>query len=129
MSQENYAGTLAVSMPAGGTITRNALLILNASGQVIVSTAITDVIFGVAQQDAVLGDQVPVLTAHGVLVTLVASAAIAIGAQVMPGASGRAATVAGVTAITCAQAISAAAANGDLFFAKLTPGVRSPANV
>jgi hypothetical protein len=131
MSQENYAGSVAVSMLAGGTITRNALVALNSSGQVIVTTAITDPVFGVAQQDAASGEQVPVLTASGALVTLVASGAIStIGTMLMPTASGAGKVIAaaGATSLTCAQSITTAAASGDLILAILRPGVKSAAN-
>ena len=131
MSQENYAGSAAVSMVAGGTITRNSCVSLNSSGQVIVTTAITDVVFGVAQQDAASGEQVPVLTVSGAIVTLVASGAIAtIGTMLMPTASGAGKVIAaaGATALTCAQNITTAAASGDLFLAQLRPGVKSAAN-
>lgn len=131
MSQENYAGTVAVSMVAGGTITRNSLVTLNSSGQVIVTSAITDQVFGVAQQDAASGEQVPVLTANGVIVTLVASGAIGtIGTMLMPTAAGagKCIAAAGATALTCAQSITTAAASGDLILAQLRPGVKSAAN-
>ena len=128
MSQENYAGSVPVSFTAGGAITRNAAVKLS-SGAVIVTTAITDHVLGVAQQDAASGEQVPVLTSPGSVVTMVASAAIAIDAMVMPGASGKVATAAGVTAITCGQALEAGAADGSLVRVLFRPGVRSPANV
>lgn len=131
MSIENYAGSVCISMPAGGTITRNSLVTLNSSQQVVVTSAITDKVFGVAQQDAASGDQVPVMTSSGSLVTMVASAAITAGAELMPTASGtgKAMTVAGATAISCGQALTAASASGDLFTAVLRPMLRSPVNV
>lgn len=130
MAQENFAGTAPISMPAGGAITRNALVVLNASGQVVVTSAITDRVFGVALQAAASGEQVPVLVASGVVVTLVANAAIAAGAELMPAASGagNVATVAGATAISCGQAITAAAALGENIMAVLRPMLRSPVN-
>lgn len=130
MSQENFAGTAPVSMPAGGAITRNALVVLNASGQVVATSAITDRVFGVALQAAASGEMVPVLVASGCIVTLVANAAITAGAELMPAASGagNAVTAAGATALSCGQAITAAAALGDLIQAVLRPTLRSPAN-
>ncbi len=130
MSQENFAGTAPISMTAGGAITRNALVVLNASGQVVVTSAIPDRVFGVALRGAASGEQVPVLVASGVLVSLVANAAITAGAELMPAASGagNVATVAGVTAISCGQALSAAAALGDVIQAVLRPMLRSPVN-
>lgn len=127
MSQENYAGSVPVSFTAGGTITRNAAVKLS-SGSVVVTTAITDHVIGVAQQDAASGDQVPVLTSPGTVVTMVASAAVAVDAMLMPGASGKVATAAGATALTCGQALEAASADGSLFRALLRPGVKSAAN-
>jgi hypothetical protein len=130
MSQENYAGTAPISMPAGGAITRNALVVLNASGQVVVTSAITDRAFGVALQAAASGEMVPVLVGSGCIVTLVANAAITAGAELMPAASGagNVATAAGATALSCGQAITAAAALGDLIQAVLRPTLRSPVN-
>jgi len=127
MSQENYAGSVPVSFVAGGAITRNAAVKLS-SGAVVVTTAITDHVLGVAQQDAASGEQVAVLTSPGSVATMVASAAIAVDAMVMPGAAGKVATAAGVTAITCGQALEAAAADGSLVRVLFRPGVRSPAN-
>lgn len=132
MSQENYAGSVPVSMVAGAAVTRNALVTLNSSGQVIVTSAITDQVFGVAQQDAASGEQVPVLTVNGSLVTMVASAAIAtIGTMLMPTAAGagKCVAAAGATALTCGQNLTTAAASGDLILAQLRPGVKSAANV
>ena len=74
-------------MKAGGAITRNALVVLNASGEVVVTSAITDRVFGVALQAAASGEQVPVLVASGAVVTLVANAAITAGAELMPAIS------------------------------------------
>jgi hypothetical protein len=131
MSQENFAGNVPVSMPAGGTITRNSLVTLNSSGQVVVTSAITDPVFGVAIQDASSGDQVPVMTGGGALVTLVASGAIGtIGTMLMPTASGagKCIAAAGATALTCAQSITTAASSGDLILAIFRPGVKSAAN-
>lgn len=128
MSQENYAGSVPVSFVAGGAITRNAALKMS-SGTVVVTTAITDHVIGVAQQDAASGEQVPVLTSPGTVVTMVASAAILIDAMLMPGAAGKVATAAGATALTCGQALEAAAADGNLIRVLFRPGVKSAANV
>ena len=127
MSQENYAGSVPVSLLAGGTITRNAALKLSAGG-VVVTTAITDHVIGVAQQSAVAGEMVPVLSTPGAIVTMVASAAILADAMVMPGAAGKVATAAGVTALTCGQVLDVAAADGDLIRVLFRPGVKSAAN-
>ncbi len=130
MAQENLAGAAPVHMTAGGTITRNALVTLNASNQVVVTSAITDRVFGVAMQPAVLGEQVPVIGVAGCIVNVVANGALTAGAELMPAASGagNVATVAGATALSCGQAITAAAALGDIIRAVLRPMLRSPVN-
>lgn len=131
MSQENTIGTVPASFYAAGVITRNALVTLNASGQILVTSAITDKVLGVAQQDAAIGEQCPVMMASGTLVSMKATAAIAAGAELMPAAAGAGgvATVSGATAISCGQAITAAAALGDVIMAVFRPMLRSPVNV
>lgn len=129
MSQENFAGTAPVSFTAGGTISRNRLVSLS-SGNVVATSAITDLPVGVALHDAVSGEQVAVATISGARVTLTASAAIAAGAALMPTASGsgKVVTGAGATAVSCAIAITAAGADGDFIEAIFRPTLKSPAN-
>jgi len=129
MSQENFAGTSPISFTAGAAVTRGRALKLS-GGAVIHTTAITDKVLGVALQDAASGEQVPVLTISGQLVTMVASAAISADAELMPTASGagKVMTAAGATAISCGQAITAASQDGDLIEAIFRPCVKSPAN-
>ncbi len=129
MSQEKLAGTGLSSFTAGGTITRGSALKFS-SGNVVVTTAITEEVIGIAMQDAASGEQVPVATISGQVVTAIAGAAITAGAQVMPQAagSGKLITAAGATAISCGIALTAAGASGDLFDLLLRPSVKSPAN-
>lgn len=129
MSQERLAGTGLTSFTAGAAITRGRALQLSA-GTVIHTTAITQQVIGFAMQDAASGEQVPVATISGQVVTGVAGGAISAGAEVMPLAAGagKLATAAGATAISCGVALTAAAADGDLIDVLLRPMVKAPAN-
>lgn len=123
----NYGGIQ--SFIAGGTITANRLVKLDSTaGQVIVTTTITEQVVGIALDTVASGELVSVLTMSGAKGKVTASAAISLGAEVMPGASGKCATAAGATAISCGIAASAAGADGDIIEVIFRPSVKSPAN-
>lgn len=116
---------------AGGAITANRLVKLDSTaGQVVVTSAITDVVVGVALNTAASGGQVEVLVGSGHTQKVCASDAISLGAQVMPTASGsgKCVTAAGATAVSCGIALSASAADGEFIEVQLRPSVKSPAN-
>lgn len=131
MSQEMLSGTSFASFVAGEAITRGRALKLDTDGEVLHTTAITDLVIGVAMEDAASGATVTVATLNGQVVTAMASAAIAsVPTEVMPAASaaGKLATAAGATAVSCGIALSSAAGDGSLFTLLLRPSVKSPAN-
>lgn len=125
----NYGGIQ--SFVAGAAITANRLVKLDSTaGQVIVTTAITEQVVGIALDTVASGELVSVLTMSGAKGKVTASAAISLGAEVMPTASGagKCATAAGATAVSCGIALSAAGADGDIIEVLLRPSVKSPAN-
>ena len=128
MSQENYNRVFART--AGGTITRGQGLTINASGQVIATTAITDVVIGVALEGCASGEQCS-FVGPGNIVTAVGGAAITIGSQVMPQATGpgKFVTAAGATAISCGIALTNPGADLGIFELFFLSNARSPANV
>ena len=118
-----------VAMKAGGAITANRVVKLDSTeGQVVVTTAITEAVFGVALNTVASGAAVSVETGSGAIVKLTASAAISVGDRLMPGASGKVATAAGATALDCGVALSAAGADNEIIYARLNPMGRSPVN-
>jgi hypothetical protein len=130
MADSNFLGTSLMGFKAGGTIGINRLVKLDSTaGQVVVTSAITDVAIGVATQSATSGDNVPVQVFGKAKV--VASGAVSLGDQLMPtsSGSGKVVTAAGATAISCGVALQAAGADGDTIEALLAvPGVNRPAN-
>jgi hypothetical protein len=130
MAYENYAGISPLPFQAGAAIGQyRAVKQGTTAHQVIATTAITDVVMGVAQISAAAAeDQVPVQI--GGVAKMVAGAAIALGAQVMPQASGagKVITAAGATAVSCGVALEAAAADGDIIPVRLIPNASGPAN-
>ena len=99
---------------AGGTITKGALLKLDTTeGQVIVTTAITDLVIGVAVEAAASGDEVAIQT-YGIALVSIGSA-VALGDQLMPigTGSGLCATGAGATAKNFGVALMPGAATPD----------------
>lgn len=112
---------------AGGAITRGTCLKLDTTeGQVVVTTAITDVVFGIALDTVASGEKVRVQK-RGVAKVLI-SAAVALGAQVMPGANGKCATAAGATAISFGVAESQGDTDAQLIRVDLIRSVNGPAN-
>lgn len=119
------------SFIAGGAITANRLVKADSTaGQVIVTTAITDRILGVALKTVASGEQVEVMLGSGMTAKVTASDAVSLGAEVMPTASGagKCVTAAGATAVSCGIALSASAADGEVIEVLLRPSVKSPAN-
>lgn len=128
--QVNVHGPIR-SFIAGAAITANRLVKLDTTaGKVIVTTAITDVVVGVALNTAAADGQVEVLVASGYTTKVCTSGAVSLGDQVMPTASGsgKCVTASGATAISCGQAMSASAADGEFIEVQLRPSVKSPAN-
>lgn len=129
MATPLYVELNVIAMKANGTVTANRVVALNSTeGEVAHTGAITDNVFGVALQTVTTGQAVPVETGSGAIVKLTASAAIAVGARLMPGANGKVATAAGATAVDCGTALSAAGADGEIITARLNPMGRSPVN-
>lgn len=130
MAQSNVLGFSPTGWVAGGTIPVNTMVKLHSvEGQVVVTTAITSVPFGVAMTSAVSGGTLKVQQ-HGVA-KVTASGVIALGAQVVASANGKVETFTGVgaTAISAGVALTAAAADGDVIEVMLaTPVVFGPAN-
>lgn len=114
--------TVGVTAVVGGN-----LVMLSAANTVIPTTGISIAWLGVATQDAAVGAKVGV-TSGGVQ-ELVASGAIAVGAQVTSAAAGKIASLAAVTTPTAADvtntraivgvALTAAAADGDKIRVKM----------
>jgi hypothetical protein len=76
--------------------------------QVVHTTAITDMVIGVTLEKVAAGEAVSVAVGSGMKVKVRTSAAVALGAQLMPADSeaGRVATAAGATAVCCGIALS-----------------------
>lgn len=113
---------------AGAAITRGCLVKLDTTeGQVVVTTAITDIVFGVALNTAASGDMVKVQR-RGVAKVLIGEA-IALGAAVMPigTGGGKAATGAGATAVSCGVAESQGDTDGQLIRMEIVRMLKSPA--
>lgn len=130
MANSNSQGVEAIGFVAGGTIGVNRLVKLDSTaGQVVVTSAITDVAIGTALNSASSGELVAVQPFGRA--KAVASDAISLGAQLMPTASGsgKVVTAAGATALSCGIALQAAGADGDVIEILLAvPNVNGPAN-
>ena len=81
------------------------------------ATAVADAVVGVVQREGIAGEVLPVM--HSGISMVVASAAIAKGAKVIPAADGRAATAAGACN---GIALEAATAAGDIIPVLLVNG-------
>jgi hypothetical protein len=131
MANENFLGRQPTSFTAGGTISKGNVVMLNGttSKSVVRTTAITDMVIGVALNDAVSGDRIDVLTI-GPVVKMLAAAAIACNAEVMPHGTtnGRVDDAAGATARSIGVALEAAGADGDMIEVMLTGCPKGPAN-
>lgn len=123
MATFNLQGISPISFTAGGTIGINRAVKLDSTaGQVVVTSAITDVCVGVAIQSGTSGTLVAVQTSG--VAKMVASDAIALNAQVMPTASGsgKVVTAAGATAKSLGVALQASGADGDVIEVLLHSG-------
>ena len=119
-----------VAMKCNGAVPANSVVKLDTvEGQVLVTTAITEFVFGVAQNTGATGEMISVEIGYGAIVKLIATAAIAVGARVMPGALGRVTTSAGATAVDCGVALSACSNAGEVVYAVLRPQGLGPVNV
>lgn len=129
MGAPKYVEAQVVTMKAGGAITANRLVKLDSTeGQVVVTTAITDVVFGVALNTVASGAAVSIEV--GPTTTKVtAGATITVGQQLMPLASGagKVAVSAGATAVDCGTA-AMAGGDGEIIEMVLRPMGKSPAN-
>lgn len=130
MAYSNPGGLNPLPFSAGGAIEAYRLVAQHSvEGQVVATSAITQVpIGGSGAVTAASGDQLPVH--RGQVIKLTAGEAIALGAQVMPLASGagKIGTAAGATAKSCGIALQAALADGDVISVLFMPSVNSPAN-
>lgn len=130
MALYNFLGTSPLNMTAGGTIAQHRLVKLDSTaGQVVVTSAITDLAIGAVNISAVSGDPVPVQTMG--VVKLTASGAITLGDEVMPtsSGSGKVVTSSGATAKSVGVALEAALADGDVIAVLLCcPALKGPAN-
>lgn len=128
---QNTHGTTYRSFISGAAIGPNRLVKLDSTeGRVVACSAITDVAIGVNQKDVTAAGEQCTVQLFGVT-KIVASAAIAIGAQVMPTASGagKCATAAGATALSCGVCLNAPGADGEMAEVLLSvPNVNGPLN-
>lgn len=133
MSTFNLLGSNPRPAVAGGAILPfRAVKLDSVQGQVVATSAITDVVVGTNYLGNTLasGDQIAIQGGASIA-KMVAGAAISRGAQVMPQASGagKVITAAGATAVACGVALTAAAADGDIIEVQLNvPNVSAPAN-
>lgn len=129
-ASQNFQGVAPLSLKAGAAITANRVVKLDSTeGQVIHSTAITDLPMGVALQTVASGEQVSVQTIG--IAKCVAGAAIALGAEVMCTASGdgKVTTAAGATARSIGVAMQDASGDGAIVTVRIGgPGLKTPAN-
>jgi hypothetical protein len=120
MAVSNFHGVSPSGFKAGGSISINTFVKLDSTaGQVVASSAATDKVRGVALQAASTNDSVPVQTFGRAKIT--AGEAISLGAEVMSGTGGKAYTLSGATAYVLGQALTAAAADGDVIEIWLNP--------
>lgn len=130
MADSNFLGVSPQSFVAGASIGVNRAVKLDSTtGQVIVTSAITDSAIGVALIAGSAGDLIPVQQFGKA--KLVVSDVVAVGAQLMPtsAGAGKAVTAAGATAKSFAVALQASGADGDTIEVQLgVPAINGPAN-
>ena len=130
MAFYNTLGVSCMTAIAGGTIGINRAVKLDSTaGQVVVTSAITDLAIGVAIDSAASGGAVAIQLFG--IAKCVASDVISLGAQVMPTASGsgKVVTAAGATAKSMGVALTASGADGDVIEVLLAvPNVNGIAN-
>ena len=131
MAQSNQLGFSNTGWVAGAAIAKNVMVKLDTTaGQVIVTTAITEVAFGVTLTSTSAAGQTITVQQHGIA-KVTASGIIALGAQVVASTDGKVETFTGIgaTAISCGVALTAAGAAGDVIEVMLaTPVVFGPTN-
>lgn len=119
-----------IPLKAGGTIAINTAVKADSTeGQVVVTSAITDVVLGIAVNAAVSGDAVGVQVDGTAKVTV--SGVVTYGDDVMPTSSGagKCITAAGATAKSFGTALQTSATTGQVIPVLLnTPSVKGPAN-
>lgn len=129
-ASNNNLNIAPLSFVAEEAITANrALKLGSVEGQVLHTTAITEACIGVALQTVAAGQEVPVQI-FGV-VKCVASAAVSMGAELMPTAAGagKVMTAAGATARGMGFALQDAAGDGSIFSVLLAgPQAKSAAH-
>ena len=130
--QLNRVGITPMEWEAEGAVNQGDALILGtAPGQLKASTAITDVVVGVAEHAAASGSRVSVTMAHPVAI-MRAEGTIAYGAQVVPKATGPGtivtATAIGATGRSCGIHLGAECASGDKVPVLLVTTVNGPPN-
>lgn len=130
MGLSNYETSNVISRIAGGSITARRLVKLDSTaGQVVACDAITDKAIGVAMNNASSGDTVEIQTRG--LAEIEVSAAVALGAEVMPTASGsgKCSTSAGATARSVGLAENLGSNDGEFIRVRLAvPNLGGPAN-
>ncbi len=118
-----------VPFKAGAAITKGAAVKLDTNGDVIVTSAITDVVIGVALTDqATVGGSVAIRTLG--IARVITGGSVAIGAQLMPksAGAGKALTAAGATAVSFGIALTAGTNDGEFSTVLLGRSVNTPAN-
>lgn len=128
---QNFNAGNVIEMEAESEVTQYRVVKLGAAaGQVVPTSAITDVAIGVSLNYAAAGARVQVQT--GGIARVECSAGVAYGAQVMPtgAAGGKCATAAGATAKSFGLACgTTTTADGEQQLVMLaTPNVNGPAN-
>lgn len=130
MATYDLRGVSPASFVAGGTIALGAAVKMDSTAnQVVVTSAITDIVIGVALTSAVSGETVPVQT-HGIVKVLSDGTPTSVGAEVMPKASGsgKASLSSGATAMSFGITRTVAAADGDFLEVELIRSAHGAAN-
>lgn len=125
----DYKPVNVVSMIAGAAIPANSAVKISAANTVVVTTAITDLVFGFAKTTAASGDLVSIETANGAIVKAILGGTVNVGQELMAKASGAGVldVAAGATALTCAQAL-AGGASGETIPVKILIAGKGSAN-
>jgi len=121
---------LVVTRKATATIEANRVVLQSTTeGSVTATSAITDVVAGVSQHKATVGQAISIEKGHGASVRVTAGDTITVGMRLMPKASGDGKVVqaAGATAFDCGFAESAGA-DGDTIVMNFSPMGKSPVN-
>lgn len=130
MGLSNYETSNVISRIAGGAIAARRLVKLDTTaGQVVVCDAITDKAIGVSLHAANAADTIEIQT--GGLAEIEISAAVALGAEVMPTASGsgKCSTSAGATARSIGLAENLGSNDTEIIRVRLAvPNLGGPAN-